>query len=402
MNCHPREVFVDTTEELVRTAHGHEAACTSCAPVRVMSTPREVQIAITTRCNLRCFYCYHFDSADDVAEDLPTGEWLRFFSELNQCAVLSVTLSGGEPFLRPDLKTLLDGLVRNRLRFRILSNGTLITDEDAEFLRSTRRCDHVQLSIDGPFAGPHDAMRGAGSFERAMRGLKTLQRHGIRVGVRVTIHQHNLYHLEEIARLLLEEHGLRSFSTNVAGYLGLCRRNAAKVQLNAEQRSWAMETLLRLERKYPGRILAQAGPLAEARMWTAMERARRNGLQWQSHGGYMVGCGGVFKTLAVRADGVIVACNQLPHVELGRINRDCLRTVWQTHPELQRLRRRRNIPLTEFEFCRGCQYLSYCTGNCPALAYAMLGNEDHPSPDACLKRFLEEGGRLPPEELWPA
>jgi hypothetical protein len=40
----------------------------------------------------------------------------------------------------------------------------------------------------------------------------------------------------------------------------------------------------------------------------------------------------------------------------------------------------------------------YCAGNCPALAYTITGKEDHPSPDACLRTFLLEGGRLPMEE----
>jgi radical SAM protein with 4Fe4S-binding SPASM domain len=71
--------------------------------------------------------------------------------------------------------------------------------------------------------------------------------------------------------------------------------------------------------------------------------------------------------------------------------------VWQHHPELQRLRERRDIPLSEFAFCRGCAYIPYCAGGCPALAYTLTEQENHPSPDACLRRFLKEGGRLPDE-----
>jgi MoaA/NifB/PqqE/SkfB family radical SAM enzyme len=45
--------------------------------MRLMRTPKKVDIAITNRCNLRCRYCYHFESAGDVDGDLPTGEWIR-------------------------------------------------------------------------------------------------------------------------------------------------------------------------------------------------------------------------------------------------------------------------------------------------------------------------------------
>ncbi len=365
--------------------------------VDLMNTPRSVDLAITKQCNLRCTYCSHFTSAGDVGQDLPTEQWLRFFEELNQCAVMDVILQGAEPFCREDLRQLIQGIVRNRMRFTILSNGTLITDEIASFLASTYRCDGVQISIDGSTPKIHDACRGKGNFVRAMKGIKILRRHGLPVSVRVTVHKHNLKDLEDIARLLLEEVGLPGFSTNSASFLGLCRYNAEEVQLSLEDRFLAMETLLRLLRKYNGRINAEAGPLAEAETWLEMEKARQERRQRMPGRGCLTGCGGPMSKLAVRVDGVIVPCIQMSHIELGRINRDNLHEVWENHPELKRLRERRNIPLSDFEFCKGCDYIPYCTGNCPALAYTILGEENHPSPDACLRKFLKEGGRLPDE-----
>jgi len=365
--------------------------------MKVMKTPRSVDLAITNRCNLRCTYCSHFTSAGDVGEDLPREEWLTFFEELNRCAVMEVILQGAEPFCREDIKELIQGIVRNRMRFNILSNGTLISEEIAAFLASTGRCDGVQVSIDGSTPKTHDACRGQGNFLRAMEGIKILQRHGAPVSVRVTIHRHNVKDLEDVARLLLEEIRLSSFSTNSASLMGLCRYNAEEVQLTVEERSFAMETLLRLHEKYNGRISANAGPLADAKMWLEMEKARQERKERMPGRGCLTGCGGPMSKLAVRADGVIVPCIQMSHIELGRINRDDLHEVWENHPELNRLRERRNIPLSDFEFCKGCDYIPYCTGNCPALAYTVLGEENHPSPDACLRKFLEEGGRLPDE-----
>ncbi len=364
-----------------------------------MRTPQSVDIDITDRCNLRCRYCYFFSSPADVKTDLPVEEWLRFFEELKQCAVTEVCLAGGEPFIREDLKEILEGVIRNRMRFSILSNGTLITEDIARFLGSTPRCNYVQVSIDGASPETHDACRGGGSFEKALDGLKLLRKHNVHVAVRVTIHRRNVHELEDIARLLLEDLGLDGFGTNSAGSMGLCQKNREQVLLTARERESAMRTLLRLNRKYGGRISAQAGPLAEGRMWSRMERARREGLPEFPEGGKLTGCGCTFNKIAVRTDGVVVPCNMLSHIELGRINRDSLEDIWRNHEELWKLRERRFIPLSRFEFCRGCAHLPYCTGNCPALAYALLGRVDHPSPDGCLRKFLEEGGRLPEEEL---
>jgi radical SAM protein with 4Fe4S-binding SPASM domain len=85
----------------------------------------------------------------------------------------------------------------------------------------------------------------------------------------------------------------------------------------------------------------------------------------------------------------------LSHIELGQINKDDLKDIWQNHPEMKKIRQRRNIPLNDYEFCKGCEYINYCTGNCPGLAYTITGKVNHPSPDACLRQFLEDGGKLP-------
>jgi len=362
---------------------------------KVMRTPRSLDIEITARCNLRCRYCYFFNNPTVEYRDLSTNEWLKFFDELGSLGVMNVTLAGGEPFIREDLTTLLEGLVRNRMRFSLLSNGALIGDEIAAFLARTGRCEYVQVSVDGSCAEVHDSCRGKGSFEGAIRGIRTLQRHQISVAVRVTIHRYNIDDLENIAHFLLEELGLPGFGTNSAGYLGTCRLNADDVMLTIAERQLAMATLLRLAEKYPNRISASAGPLAEGLTWRRMELARAQGKPAFYNGGRLTACGCPSSKISVRADGAIVLCSMLAHVELGRINHDSLAEIWQNSPALNQLRNRHTIPLTGFEFCAGCSYIPYCTGNCPGLAYTITGQVDHPSPDACLRRFLEGGGAIP-------
>lgn len=365
--------------------------------MRLMRTPRHLDVEITSRCNLRCRYCYYFNNPGVPYRDLPTADWKRFFAELGECAVMDVTFQGGEPFLREDLRELIESVIENRMRFSILSNGTRITEEMAGFIAETGRCDTVQVSIDGSTADVHDAFRGTGSFDAAVGGVRTLQQFGLPVSVRVTIHRRNVNDLDNIARFILDDLGLPGFSTNSAGSLGVCRQNAAEVLLTPADRLKAMETLLRLNETYNNRISASAGPLAEARHWQEMETARKNGDPPFSNGGRLTGCGGAWSKLAVRADGVYIPCSMLADLIMGCVNKDRLIDVWQNSPVLDSIRKRREISLEEFDFCKDCEYLSYCTGNCPGLAYSLTGKVDHPSPDACLRRFMEDGGRLPKE-----
>jgi SynChlorMet cassette radical SAM/SPASM protein ScmE len=364
-------------------------------PLRLWKAPRIIDLAITNKCNLRCKYCYYFSSPGDVGKDLPLEDWLKLFEELNRCAVMEVILSGGEPFCREDIKDIIAGVVKNKMRYIIMSNGTLITDELAKFIASNRRCNRIQVSVDGSVAATHDSCRGDGSFERAIEGIRCIRRNNIPVNARVTVHRGNVNDLEEIAHFLLEEIGLRSFSINSANLMGQCRQNADQVLLTLEDRSSAMKTLIELDKKYKGRIHANAGPLADGRSWLAMENARSKGSPPTINRGYLTVCSLVMKKMAVRADGIMIPCNQLSHRELGRINVDSLQEVWLNHPEMKRLRDRCKIPLSEFDYCSGCNYIDYCAGGCPAAAYSLIGKEDHPSPETCLKRFLEAGGRLP-------
>jgi SynChlorMet cassette radical SAM/SPASM protein ScmE len=363
--------------------------------MKIIRTPKSVDIDITSKCNLRCTYCYHFTGAGDVKKDLPKEEWLKFFEELNECNVMNVTLQGGEPFCRNDLKDIISGIVQNRMRFSILSNGTLITDKAAAFLSETHRCNGVQVSIDGSKPEIHDACRGQGSFVKAVEGIRNLQRHHIPVQIRVTINKYNVADLEAIAEFIFEKLQLPVFSTNAASYMGMCRQHYNHIGLDVHGRMEAMETLLRLDKKYNNRIQADAGPLAEALMWQEMENARIQGMKSLPGRGFLTACGCVFSKMAVRADGIIVPCIMLSHLALGRMNRDSLKDIWQHHPEIHKIRDRRNFSLTEFDFCKGCAYINYCTGNCPGLAYTITGEVHHPSPDACLREFLKEGGRIP-------
>lgn len=361
----------------------------------VMRTPRSVDLEITSRCNLHCRYCYYFDNPAVTYQDLSTDEWLKFFDELGRCAVMDVTLQGGEPFIRKDLPELIDGIVKNRMRFSILSNGGLVDEKIASYIAQTNRCDSVQISVDGARPETHDACRGKGSFEGAIRGIRILRRHDIPTSVRVTIHHYNVLDLENIAHLILDEIGLAGFSVNSAGYLGSCRKSSHELLLTTQDRETAMKTLLQLSERYQGRISAMAGPLAEARRWRSMGNALTASAPPFPDGGFLTGCGCPSNKIAVRADGAMIPCCMLAHLELGRVNRDSLEEVWQQNPILNKLRQRHTISLDSFEFCAGCPYIPYCTGNCPGLAYNLTHQVNHPSPDACFRRYLEDGGKIP-------
>jgi SynChlorMet cassette radical SAM/SPASM protein ScmE len=353
---------------------------------QLMSSPRHVDIAITGRCNLACQYCFFADEMV-ARSNLPTDRWLSFFDELGRMGVMTVCLTGGEVFTRPDLFELIDGIIFNRMRYSLLSNGTMITErvlEQFEQGKRRQRLDSIQISVDGSSAEVHDLSRPK-SFSLALRGLKLLKNAGYPVTVRVTVNRFNVDDLDNIAHLLLDEVELGSFSTNEAYACGATDRTEDPVILTPDQRRRAMDTLLRLSEEYDQRIQATAGPLVFAREMKMLDDINSTGNAMQTKRGRLSSCGGVFSKLAVLHDGTIVPCHLLNSLRLGTVGADSLQDIWLKHPIMVAMRQRREIPLSSLETCQGCEYLDFCSGGCPGGAVYAYGDFNARNPMDCFR-----------------
>ena len=358
----------------------------------IKDSPRNFDLSLTGKCNLKCSYCYY---ANEMVgrNDISTEEWLKFFLELKSLGTHSVTLSGGEVFVHHDLFKLIDAIIAARLRFCILSNGTLITEKiitDLSKPSRRQRLDYIQISIDGASAEIHDKSRGKGSFNRAIKSLRMLKQMGFPVASRMTINRHNANDIENVAALLLDEIGLPSFGTNDAMPMGAGCNNQKSIVLSPQQQLQSMRILEKLEKKYNGRVTATAGPLSKIKSYREMEHARLTGektKRWIM--GKLTACGGVFNKLSVNHDGIITPCNILPSTELGKINRDAIPKIWLNHPTLKALRDRRQIATRDTLGCQDCQWAEFCNGSCPGLACEMTGNYNLANPHDCYRNFLK-------------
>jgi len=354
--------------------------------------PRELNLCITGRCNLKCRYCFY---ADEMAarNDLPTERWLALIEELGKLGVQRVTLTGGEAFTRPDLFQLIDGIVANRMRYSLLTNGTLISpDKVAAFAVGKRRLrmDTIQVSIDGSRAEIHDQSRPPKSFDRALAGLRMLKEAGFPVTVRVTINRTNIDDLPNIARLLLEDVGLPSFSTNEAQQMGSARCFGESMVLTPLERRRAMEVLTDLNKKYGGRISANAGPLALARHVAEIEECLARGQNSMPGRGKLCSCGGVLGKMAILHDGTIVPCDLLPTLTMGVYGLHSLTEAWRSSPAINAVRYRRDIPLASLPTCRDCAYIGFCSGGCPGSVMARYGRLNVRDPLDCYRIFKGE------------
>ncbi len=161
---------------------------------------------VTSRCNLLCRHCFYWKELNQKKDELRLEEFETIARSLPN--LLSLSLTGGEPYLRPDLPEIAEAFDRHShvRNLQIPSNGFLVekTIERASSLLRRVRNARVStgVSLDGP-KDIHDQVRqNPKSFDRAvetLRGLKELKRDhpNLSVGVALTVSAANQDRLEE-------------------------------------------------------------------------------------------------------------------------------------------------------------------------------------------------------------
>jgi uncharacterized protein len=170
-------------------------------------------------CNLACSYCFFLDkellypnSKFRMSEETLEA-YIRQLIETHRSSEVTVAWQGGEPtlmgvdFYRKAIE-FQEKYRRPGMTFEntMQTNGTLLDDEWCEFFKENNFL--IGISIDGP-AHLHDAYRvdkgGAPTFDRVLRGLRLLQKHGVEYNILVTVNRANADYPLEVYRFLRDE-----------------------------------------------------------------------------------------------------------------------------------------------------------------------------------------------------
>ena len=137
-----------------------------------------------TVCNLRCRHCFISCSPDNHSFWFMSREMVR--GALEESASMNVGeyyFTGGEPFMNSEM----EGILGDALDYgpaTVLTNATLFSPRRVEALQhaagNSRHPLEFRVSIDGPTAEANDAIRGEGTFDRAMEGVGRLVAAGFR------------------------------------------------------------------------------------------------------------------------------------------------------------------------------------------------------------------------------
>jgi radical SAM protein with 4Fe4S-binding SPASM domain len=125
---------------------------------------RKALVQITERCNLHCAHC--FVSSGNWGEHLGFDDFTeKVVPRLQRARVERLTLTGGEPFVHPQLLDVCAFVTSLGLPLGICTNATQATDSDIVFLAGLGDV-HVNVSFDGFRPESHGKFRGSvASFE---------------------------------------------------------------------------------------------------------------------------------------------------------------------------------------------------------------------------------------------
>jgi uncharacterized Fe-S cluster-containing radical SAM superfamily protein len=135
-----------------------------------------------TTCNIQCSHCFISCGPRNHSFDFLTfAQVAHALEESVPLGVREYYFTGGEPFLHPAIVEILS-LALEYGPTTVLTNGMLLKGRQLSPLAakaaSVVHSLEFRVSIDGFTAESHDAIRGAGSFEQAMRGVELLLAHG--------------------------------------------------------------------------------------------------------------------------------------------------------------------------------------------------------------------------------
>lgn len=325
-----------------------------------------LQWHITNRCNLRCSHCYQetygggelgYDDLIGVLDQYKEmlANWRRE-AGARSAVRAHITVTGGEPFVRSDFPRLLRQFARDRewYSFAILSNGSYLDNAMVRELRRLRPR-FVQVSIEGA-EEVHDAIRGAGDFQRTVAALRRLIRFRIPTMISFTAHRRNYRDFPAVAQL-----GVRLGVTKV--WSDRLIPSAARGHVSTR------DCLSPEETQEFFSLMAEARMEARRRWFCRTEVSLHRSLQFLVGGEDAYHCTAGDTLLTIMPDGTVFPCRRMP-IAVGNVRQQPLAEIYHTAPVLRELRDADRVS----QGCERCTHNRRCRGGLKCLSYAITGD----------------------------
>ena len=322
-----------------------------------------LQFHVTGRCNLRCRHCYRREGdveplaySDVISVIEQYKELQKEYNTRHQIRRKGhINITGGEPFIRSDIKEILRYLGENREEFSygVLSNGSFLDDELVAVLKETQ-VSFVQLSIDGDRV-LHDSLRAPGDYDRVLKTAEYLEKNGIRTYISFTANKENYRCLPQVAKEC-RKRGITKLWSDRLVPIG----NGEDISSLAITDKELPEYVAVMKKARGGWLTRLLYPKTKV----TMNRA----LQFLHSDGSMYSCSAGNSLITVDEFGTVMPCRRMP-IPCGSVLDSTLKEIYYNNGIMKGLR-----DSCEPEECRNCNYVHYCKGGAKCQSYAAYGS----------------------------
>jgi radical SAM protein with 4Fe4S-binding SPASM domain len=325
-------------------------------------------------------------------------ESLRLIEQFEQANVQDVSLTGGEPFLRKDLRRIIEVLAKKKIRVsQIYTNGLLITEEILQGIKKAGFSPEFQISFDG--VGAHEYMRGKKGIEQGViEGIRKVRAAGFTVAIATSVDSVSKDSLADTYDLLK---GLDIQSWRIAPPQRTGNWRGTTTDLSFEEEAKVYEPLLL-------RWLDDGKPF-DIQLGGFFRGAGRNGPAPQEepkirHTPDSYDCGSCREMPYLLPDGTLLPCpgytGTVLQDRMPNILRDGLSKAWSRSFLRSVADMRKSDLLARNEECGRCEWFAECGLGCRASALVETGDLMAKDPSSCelwkkgyRKRFQELAGR---------
>ena len=178
-----------------------ENRCWSYDNRKVRGEDMEISVDITNICNLRCKHCCVSAGESKEGNEVDDFSIMKLIQDVISLNPKILSISGGEPLMRKNFVEIANYIKENyHGKASLMTNATLITDELAKIISESFYS--VDVSLDGYDEKSCSILRGKGTFEKCINGIKLLQKHGMKkISASMVVTSENAYSKPEFYKL---------------------------------------------------------------------------------------------------------------------------------------------------------------------------------------------------------
>jgi len=166
---------------------------------------RQISILTTYRCDLHCEHCLRGFPKQQA--NFPIDLLDKLLTEALSFGIVSVRLTGGEPYLHPEFAEIVEKVTNYGLQWGFVTHGQRTKPYLPLIQRYREQFGYIKLSIDSSESALHDEIRGKeGAFDKVTASLKEYVQHEIPVWISASLNQKNKEQVDGLITLA-EEHG---------------------------------------------------------------------------------------------------------------------------------------------------------------------------------------------------